>query len=38
MNMVNHRFEIVDKIAFRSGMSHLGSAVSVVTANAGGNR
>jgi flavin reductase len=38
MNMVNHRFEIVGKTAFRSGMSRLGSAVSVVTTNAGGNR
>lgn len=38
MNMVNHRFEIVDKTAFRSGMSRLGSAVSVVTTNAGGKR
>lgn len=36
MNMVNHRFEIVDKTAFRSGMSRLGSAVSVVTTNVGG--
>lgn len=38
MNMVNHRFEIVDKAAFRSGMSRLGSAVSVVTTIADGKR
>lgn len=31
MNMVNHRFDIVDKTTFRNGMSRLGSAVSVVT-------
>jgi flavin reductase len=31
MNMVNHRFDIVDKATFRDGMSRLGSAVSVVT-------
>lgn len=31
MNMVNHRFDIVDKATFRNGMSRLGSAVNVVT-------
>ncbi|MCZ7469138.1 flavin reductase [Agrobacterium sp. O3.4] len=38
MNMVNHRFEIVDKAAFRNGMSRLGSAVNVVTTRSGGKR
>ena len=31
MNVMNHRFDNVDKAAFRNGMSRLGSAVSVVT-------
>ena len=31
MNMVNHRFDSVDKATFRNGMSRLGSAVNVVT-------
>lgn len=31
MNVMNHRFDNVDKTAFRNGMSRLGSAVSVVT-------
>ncbi|WJH41706.1 flavin reductase [Aliirhizobium terrae] len=38
MNMVEHRFDIVDKAAFRNGMSRLGSAVNVVTARYGGRR
>lgn len=38
MNMVNHRFDIVDKGTFRNGMSRLGSAVSVVTTRSGGER
>ena len=38
MNMVNHRFDIVDKPTFRNGMSRLGSAVNVVTTRYGGKR
>ncbi|MGE6786627.1 flavin reductase [Ensifer adhaerens] len=38
MNVVNHRFDIVDKATFRNGMSRLGSAVSVVTTRHGGKR
>lgn len=38
MNMVDHRFDIVDKATFRSGMSRLGSAVNVVTTLYGGKR
>ena len=38
MNMVNHRFDIVDKATFRNGMSRLGSAVNVVTTTYGGKR
>ncbi|KAA3498388.1 FMN reductase [Rhizobium rhizogenes] len=38
MNMVNHRFDIVDKPTFRNGMSRLGSAVNVVTTMYGGKR
>lgn len=36
--MVDHRFDFVDKAAFRDGMSRLGSAVSVVTTRSGGKR
>ena len=38
MNMLNHRFDIVDKATYRNGMSRLGSAVSVVTTMSGGKR
>ena len=38
MNMVNHRFDIVDKTTFRNGMSRLGSGVSVVTTLSAGKR
>lgn len=38
MNMVEHRFGIVDKATFRNGMSRLGSAVNVVTTRYGGKR
>ena len=38
MGMMDHRFDVVDKAAFRNGMSRLGSAVNVVTAISGGNR
>ena len=38
MNMVDHRFDIVDQTTFRDGMSRLGSAVSVVTTVSGGKR
>lgn len=38
MGMVDHRFDIVDKAAFRSGMSRLGSAVSIVTTRSGSER
>ncbi|MBO9101308.1 MULTISPECIES: flavin reductase [unclassified Rhizobium] len=38
MNLVDHRFDIVDKATFRNGMSRLGSAVNVVTTKFGGKR
>lgn len=38
MNMVDHRFDIIDKATFRNGMSRLGSAVNVVTTRYGGKR
>ncbi|UWL61776.1 hypothetical protein NIK97_18000 [Brucella pseudintermedia] len=38
MDVVNHRFGIVDKTTFRNGMSRLGSAVSVVTTLSAGKR
>lgn len=38
MNMVDHRFELVDNTTYRNGMSRLGSAVSVVTTRSGGKR
>lgn len=38
MNMLDHRFGVVDKATFRNGMSRLGSAVSVVTTLSGGKR
>lgn len=38
MNVVDHRFDIVDKATFRNGMSRLGSAVNVVTTRYGGKR
>ncbi|UXO85536.1 flavin reductase [Brucella intermedia] len=38
MNMVDHRFDIVDKTTFRNGMSRLGSAVNVVTTTYAGKR
>lgn len=38
MGMVDHRFDIVDKDAFRNGMSRLGAAVSVVTTRSGDRR
>jgi flavin reductase len=38
MDMVDYRFDIVDKGAFRNGMSRLGSAVSIVTTKSGGRR
>ena len=38
MGMMNHRFDIVDRAAFREGMSRLGSAVSVVTTRSAGVR
>ena len=38
MNMLHHRFDIVDKSAYRNGMSRLGSAVSVVTTVSSGMR
>lgn len=36
MNVVEQRFDIVDKATFRNGMSRLGSAVNVVTTRYGG--
>lgn len=38
MNLVERRFDIVDKATFRNGMSRLGSAVNVVTTTYGGKR
>jgi len=38
MGMIDQRFDIVDKAAFRNGMSRLGAAVSVVTTRSGGKR
>lgn len=38
MNVVGHRFAIVDKATFRDGMSRLGAAVNVVTTRYGGKR
>lgn len=38
MNMVDRRFDIVDKVTFRNGMSRLGSAVNIVTTRYGGKR
>lgn len=38
MTMVDHGFDLVDKATFRDGMSHLGSAVNVVTTIFGGKR
>lgn len=38
MNVVNRRFDLVDKAKFRNGMSRLGSAVSVVTTLSAGQR
>ena len=38
MGMVDHRFDIVDKAAFRNGMSRLGAAVNVVTTRSGDKR
>ncbi|MGV3574925.1 MAG: flavin reductase [Devosia sp.] len=38
MNMVDHRFDIVDQTTYRNGMSRLGTSVSVVTTLSGGKR
>jgi flavin reductase len=38
MNMVDHRFDVVDKTTYRNGMSRLGTSVSVVTTRWGGKR
>ena len=38
MGMMDHRFDIMNKAAFRNGMSRLGSAVNVITAMSGGKR
>lgn len=38
MNMVDHRFDIVDQTTYRNGMSRLGTSVSVVTTTFGGKR
>ena len=38
MNVVEQRFDVVDKATFRDGMSRLGSAVNVVTTRYGGKR
>lgn len=38
MNMVDHRFDIVDPATYRNGMSRLGTSVSVVTTRSGGKR
>lgn len=38
MGMVDHRFDIVDRATFRSGMSRLGASVNVVTTRSGSER
>ena len=38
MNMLHHRFDIVDKTTFRNGMSRLGTSVNVVSTIAGEKR
>jgi len=38
MNMLDHRSDVVDKAAFRNGMSRLGSAVNIVTTRYAGRR
>ena len=38
MNMVDHRFDIVDQATYRNGMSRLGTSVSVVTTLSCGKR
>jgi flavin reductase len=38
MNMVDHRFDIVDPTTYRNGMSRLGTSVSVVTTRSGDKR
>lgn len=38
MNMLDRRFDIVDKTTFRNGMSRLGTSVNVVSTVAGGKR
>jgi flavin reductase len=38
MNMVDHRFDIVDDVTFRDGMARLGMSVNVVTTMVDGRR
>lgn len=38
MNIMTHRFDVVEKATFRNGMSRLGTSVSVVTTKSGGMR
>ncbi|MBR2687781.1 MAG: flavin reductase [Aquamicrobium sp.] len=38
MNMMQHRFGIVDRATFRNGMSRLGTSVNVVSTSSGGKR
>ncbi|CAM5305572.1 flavin reductase family protein [Mycolicibacterium aubagnense] len=38
MNVMQHRFGIVDRATFRNGMSRLGTSVNVVSTNSGGKR
>ncbi|WP_313606627.1 flavin reductase [Rhizobium sp.] len=38
MNITTYRFDVVEKAAFRNGMSRLGTSVSVVTTKSGGMR
>ncbi|MFT4091837.1 MAG: flavin reductase [Asticcacaulis sp.] len=36
--MIDHQFDLVDKDTFRSGMSRLGSSVSIITTRSGNER
>jgi flavin reductase len=38
MDIMTHRFDVVEKATFRNGMSRLGTSVSVVTTKSGGMR
>jgi flavin reductase len=38
MDIVDHRYDFVDKATYRNGMSRLGTSVNVVTTKSGGQR